>query len=289
MSLTANHIQKIVDRALSEDISFGDITTDILVPNTLQGKAVVVAKSEGILAGVKIALAVFRRVDSELHVKALLSDGTEIQVKEKLYRENNVILEVEGKICSILKAERTALNFLQHMSGVATTTNTYVKAVEDYPTRILDTRKTIPGLRLLEKYAVAVGGGQNHRNGLSDGILIKDNHIHALRSAGIQLEKTINLAKANAPHTLKIEVEVENLKEVEEALNSKADILLLDNMTHKEISDAVFLAKGKALTEASGGITVDTVRAVAATGVDFISVGALTHSAKALDVSLELL
>lgn len=290
MTPLASDIYEKIDRALAEDLGVGDATTDALIPPDLQGKAVVVPRAEGVLAGVDIALAVFRRVDGELRATALLPDGSALTpIDERSGLEGDIVAEIGGRVSSILKAERTALNFLQHMSGVATETRRYAKAVEGHPACILDTRKTVPGLRSLEKYAVGVGGGRNHRQGLGDGILIKDNHIQALRATGVQLCEIIARARAGAAHTLKIEVEVENLSEVREALDSEADVLLLDNMGVEEMAEAVELARGRALTEASGGISIETVRSVAATGVDFISVGALTHSAKALDMSLELL
>ena len=241
----------------------------------------ILPKAEGILAGVDIALAVFRRVDPGLGVNALMRDGSALEPE-------SFIAEIEGSVASILKAERTALNFLQRLSGIATQTGAYVTAVEGYPARILDTRKTTPGFRAFEKYAVRVGGGQNHRRGLGDGILIKDNHIQALRREGMDLREIIAKARAGAAHNLKVEVEVEDLGQVREALDAGAEILLLDNMELEHMARAVEMARGEAQTEASGGITLETARAVAATGVDFMSVGALTHSATALDISLDL-
>jgi nicotinate-nucleotide pyrophosphorylase (carboxylating) len=192
-------------------------------------------------------------------------------------------------VASLLKAERTAVNFMQHMSGIATQTQRYVKAVEGHPVRIVDTRKTTPGLRFLEKYAVRMGGGQNHRQNLGDGILIKDNHIDALRGDGMSLGDVVKKAIREASHTIRVEVEVETLEQLDEALDAGAGIILLDNMDVEQMTIAVQIAKGKAFTEASGGITLETVRAVAATGVDIISVGALTHSVLALDISMDML
>ena len=274
-------IEASIDKALTEDLSIGDPTTDALIPQDLTGRAKLVAKADGILAGVDVALAVFRRIDPALKTTALIRDGATLE-------PGAVIASVEGSVSSILKAERTALNFLQRLSGTATATGEYVRAVAGHQARIVDTRKTTPGLRSLEKYAVRAGGGFNHRQNLGDGILIKDNHIQALRQEGLSLGEIVQKAYANAPHTVKVEVEVENLDQVSEALDAGAETLLLDNMGLEEMAAAVGMAQGRALTEASGGINLETVRAVAATGVDLISVGALTHSARALDISLDL-
>lgn len=276
-----SEIEALIDRALAEDLGAGDPTTEALIPGDLRGRALVMAKAEGVLAGVDIALAVFRRVDSSLDAMALLQDGAALEPKA-------VIAEVEGAVGSILMGERTAINFLQHLSGIATETGRYVRAVEGYQTRIVDTRKTTPGLRALEKYAVRAGGGRNHRYNLGDGILIKDNHIHAMLKCGLTLRGVVEKALAGASHTTRVEVEVEDLDQVKEALDAGAEVLLLDNMGLEEMAEAVQMARGRAITEASGGINLQNVRAVTATGVDIISVGALTHSAKALDVSLEL-
>ena len=271
----------LIDRALAEDLSAGDVTTETLIPSELQGRAVVMAKAEGVLAGVDVALAVFRRVDAGLNARALLKDGSAVQPR-------SLIAEIEGAVSSILKAERTAINFLQRLSGIATATDTYVKAVEGYAARILDTRKTTPGLRSLEKYAVRVGGGQNHRTSLGDGVLIKDNHIKALRDIGMSLGEIVERALAGATGGVRVEVEVEDLDDVREALDAGAEMLLLDNMAVPDMAEAVKLAQGRAVTEASGGIYLGNVHAVAATGVDLISVGSLTHSVTSLDTSLEL-
>ena len=211
-----------------------------------------------------------------------MEDGTSIHPGDHLGT-------IQGRVASLLKAERTAVNFMQHMSGIATQTRRYVEAVEGHPVRIVDTRKTTPGLRFLEKYAVRMGGGQNHRQNLGDGILIKDNHIDALRGDGMSLGDVVKKAIREASHTIRVEVEVENLEQLDEALDAGAGIILLDNMDVEQMTTAVQIAKGKAFTEASGGITLETVRAVAATGVDIISVGALTHSVLALDISMDML
>ena len=271
----------LIDRALGEDLSIGDATTDILIPPDLTGKAVLVGREPGVLAGAEVGLAVFRRVDGGLVTEALLNDGAEIEAGDR-------IGTVEGSVASILKAERTAVNFVQRLSGIATQTSKYVAAVDGFMARIVDTRKTTPGLRVLEKYAVRAGGGHNHRQNLGDGILIKDNHIAALADRGMSLGDVVREATRKAPHTIRVEVEVEDLEQLSEALEAGAEIVLLDNMDVELMSQAVALARGRALTEASGGITLGNVREVAATGVDIISVGALTHSARALDISLDM-
>ena len=275
-------IRDLIDRTLAEDLSIGDPTTDILVPPDLESTAVLLAKEEGILAGLDVGLEAFRRFDDRVSLTALLEDGAPIRLGDHLGT-------IQGRVASLLKAERTAVNFMQHMSGIATQTQRYVKAVEGYPVRIVDTRKTTPGLRFLEKYAVRMGGGQNHRQNLGDGILIKDNHIDALRGDGMSLGDVVKKAIREASHTIRVEVEVETLEQLDEALDAGAGIILLDNMDVEQMTIAVQIAKGKAFTEASGGITLETVRAVAATGVDIISVGALTHSVLALDISMDML
>lgn len=274
-------IEAIIDRALTEDLSSGDPTTDSLVPPELTGRAVVVAKAEGILAGVDIALAVFRRVDPALATHVLIRDGEAVTI-------GDVICSAEGQVSSILRGERTALNFLQRMSGIATETGRYLSATQGLKTRIVDTRKTAPGLRVLDKYSVRMGGGRNHRQNLGDGILIKDNHIQALRQDGLSLTEIIQTARARASHTIKVEVEVEDMDQVTEALDAGAELLMLDNMNTEQMVEAARMARGRALTEASGNVTLESVRSVAETGVDIISVGALTHSAKALNISLDL-
>ena len=281
-------VEQLIDQALAEDLGAGDATTEALISPEQRGRAVVVPRAPGVLAGIEIVAAVFRRVDPGLELRLPLEDGAGLTPQDPgTGREGDVIAEVRGAIASVLKAERTALNFLQHLSGVATATRAYVEAVEGYPVRILDTRKTIPGLRSLEKYAVRVGGGHNHRRGLGDGILVKDNHVEALRVAGLSLGQIVERARENASHTLKVEIEVENLDQAREALDAGAEVLLLDNMGVEEMAVAVRLARGRALTEASGGITLDNVRGVASTGVDMVSIGALTHSVNTLDVSLD--
>jgi nicotinate-nucleotide pyrophosphorylase (carboxylating) len=274
-------LRRIVSEALAEDLVNRDITTNTIIPLDLEGKATILVKRDGGLAGLDAAKEVFRQIDPSLRFKALVKDGAKV-------RKGVVVATVEGKMASMLKAERTALNFLQHLSGIATETARYVDAVAGTKAIITDTRKTVPVLRLLEKYAVRVGGGHNHRLNLADGVLIKDNHLAILRSSGVGLGEAVKKARKRAPRTMKVEVEVESVEQAREALSAGADIIMLDNMKLKDMRRAVELVRGRALLEASGGITLDNVRSVAETGVDFISVGALTHSAKALDISLEV-
>ena len=273
--------EEIIDRALAEDLVKGDVTTDALIPADRRGTGLIVAKKEGILAGINIAKQVFHRVDPELKVEVLLEDGAGVKPGSK-------VANVSGSIASILAAERVALNFLQRLSGIASETKRYVEAVKGLPVRIMDTRKTTPGLRSLEKHAVKVGGGENHRMNLGDGILIKDNHLAALRSQGLNIKQIVAGARQNSPQRLPVEVEVATASEALEAAEAEADIVMLDNMSLEDMRKAVKSIHGRALIEASGGITLDNVRAVAETGVDFISIGALTHSVTALDISLEL-
>jgi nicotinate-nucleotide pyrophosphorylase (carboxylating) len=274
-------IKSTIERALVEDLGPGDITTDSLIPPDIRGMGTVLSKATGVIAGLDVALEVFRQTNPAVKTRVLMADGSEVA-------PGDMVAEVEGSIAGILKGERVALNFLQHLSGIATETSRYVKAVQGTRARILDTRKTVPGLREMEKYAVRVGGGHNHRYNLADGILIKDNHIAALRAQELSMEDIVRRARENAPHTLLIEVEVETVDEVQEAMNARADAILLDNMSLEEMRRAVTLVQGRCLTEASGGINLETVKAVAETGVDLISVGSLTHSVRALDISLDM-
>ena len=274
-------VEQLIDQAIAEDLGKGDITTEALVPDAQPGKALIVAKAKGIVAGTEVAKQVFLTVDPELKIDILIKDGYYV-------KPGDIITKLEGKSASILKVERVALNFLQHLSGVASETARYVEAVKGVPTQITDTRKTTPGLRALEKYAVAVGGGKNHRMHLGDAILIKDNHLAVFRNQGLTIREIIDRARRKAPSKLKVEIEVKTLQEAVEAAEAAADIIMLDNMNLDEMRQAVKLIKGRTLIEASGGITLNKVRAVAETGVDLISVGALTHSPKALDISLEL-
>ena len=274
-------VTALIDRALAEDRSSHDVTTDTLIPPGMPGIAMLKAKSPGILAGVEVACAVFQRADFNLRAELLMEDGVTL-------RPGDAIARIEGPVGGILRAERCALNFLQHMSGIATETARYASAVAGTRASIVDTRKTVPGLRTLQKYAVLVGGGRNHRMDLADGVLIKDNHIAALRVQEVGLAEIVRRAKARAPHTLKVEIEVESMEEAREALEARADVILLDNMPPEEMRRVVEMIDGRALVEASGGITLESVREVADTGVDIISVGALTHSVNALNISLDL-
>ncbi|MCS7173538.1 MAG: carboxylating nicotinate-nucleotide diphosphorylase [Armatimonadetes bacterium] len=273
---------RIVTAALEEDLPWGDLTTESLFPTALQVRGEVVARRPGVIAGLPVLEAVFRRLDPEVRIAVRCAEGSEVE-------PGQAVAVVEGDGRAILAGERVALNFLSRMSGIATLTRRYVQAIAGLPCRIVDTRKTTPGLRILEKYAVRVGGGANHRFGLSDGVLVKDNHWSLLRREGISLQEALAAIRARVPHGVRIQVEVADLGQIEEALRAGADALLLDNMDLETLRRAVILCRGRALTEASGGITLENVRAVAETGVDLISVGALTHSAPALDLSLEIL
>jgi len=274
-------IDHIIDLALAEDISHGDVTSEALIPPELQGKASILVKAEGILAGGEIARKVFLKADPSLKVEVLIKDGAKI-------KPGDIAATVAGRVTSILKAERVVLNFLQRLSGIASQTAQYIAKVRGLDVRITDTRKTTPGLRSLEKYAVRMGGGQNHRLHLGDGILIKDNHLVALRSLGMSLKDIVTRAKQNAPQGLKVEVEVNTTQEALDAVEAGADIIMLDNMSPDEMRHITSLIPRQVKIEASGGITLANVQTVAGTGVNLISVGALTHSSKALDISLEL-
>ena len=280
-NLSAEQIDSIIDLALAEDIGHGDITSEGLIPPELEGKASILAKDEGIIAGGEVAKRVFLRVDPSLKVEMLIEDGARVQ-------PSDIVATVSGKVISILKAERVALNFLQRLSGIASQTARYIAETQGLGVKITDTRKTTPGLRLLEKYAVRTGGGQNHRLHLGDGILIKDNHLTALRALGIKIKDIIAKAKQNAPQGATVEIEVTTPQEALEATEAGADILMLDNMSPEEMRRVVNSIPSHVKTEASGGITLANVRAAAMAGVDVISIGALTHSVKAIDINLEL-
>lgn len=268
-------IDKIIDNALREDIGSGDITTEAIFSSDDICEAKIVAKQEGIIAGIEVAKRVFMKLDPETSFSHAISEGDHIEPGQEIIR-------ISAKVRAVLSGERLALNILQRMSGIATATSKYASALEGYRTKILDTRKTVPGLRVLDKYAVLAGGGQNHRFGLFDAVMIKDNHID---SAG-SIKKAVDMVRNKYGDKYKIEVETSNLDEVKEALNSGSDIIMLDNMTISMMKQAVMLVGGKALTEASGGITLEGISDIAQTGVDYISVGAITHSAPALDISL---
>ncbi len=276
--LSQSEIEAQIERALAEDLGGCDWTTSALIPPSQQTRCAILAQAEGILCGIEIAKCVFTRLDPTIRFLSALEDGAPLT-------PNACVLELEGNTRAILMGERTALNFLQHLSGIATHTHRFVKAIEGTGAQIVDTRKTTPGLRLLEKYAVRVGGGRNHRVGLYDGILIKDNHLIALRG---DIAEAVRRARAYAPHTLMVEVECTTIEQVHQALSAGADVLLLDNMPLETLREAVRLAKGRVrYLEASGGVSLQTVRAIAETGVDFISVGQITHSAPILPMHLE--
>jgi nicotinate-nucleotide pyrophosphorylase (carboxylating) len=268
----------IIDAALREDMPEGDITSEGIIPADALSEAIFLAKEDGILAGLAIARRVFEKIDSAVEVTEKIQDGA-------AFRKSDILACVEGPTVALLKGERTALNFLQRLSGIATVTRRFVDAVAGTKARILDTRKTTPGLRLLEKYAVKAGGGTNHRLSLSDMVLIKDNHLRYVGSVA----EAVRRARAAVRPGIRIEVEASDLSQVRDALAAGADMIMLDNMTLELMSEAVTLVAGRVPLEASGNMSLDRVRAVAETGVDFISVGALTHSARAVDISLEFL
>lgn len=271
-------LRKKIVAALEEDLGFaGDITSQAVVPADLQGRASIVAKEDGVIAGLFVAHAVFKGVDSEIKFTQKVEDGTEV-------KKGQTVAQIAGIVRSILAGERVALNFLGRLSGIATLTKKFVDKARLFQVTIKDTRKTTPEMRILEKYAVRVGGGKSHRFGLYDAVLIKDNHI---RAAGGILS-AIERARENLRPGTKIEVEVSNLADVIEALRAKADIIMLDNMDIASIKEAVKRIRAKALVEVSGGVTLDNVEDIARTGINFISVGAITQSAKALDLSLNL-
>ena len=274
-------LMRMIDTALEEDLKMGDVTTDSLIHPQWQAEGSMVMKASGVLAGMPVAAAVFRRVDPTLVFTPLIPDGTAV-------KPGDVIGHVAGSAAQILKAERLALNYVQRMSGVATETAKLIEAVHGYNVRVTETRKTTPGLRALEKYAVRVGGGHNHRQNLSDGVLIKDNHLEALALAGYGVQDAVRMARERAPHTVQVEIEVTTFEQLDDAVAAGADWILLDNMSPAMMADAVKRVAGRAKLEASGGITVQNARDVAASGVDLISSGSFTHSYKALDISLEL-
>lgn len=276
MYLFGQTLDRIILNALDEDVGTGDITTESTIPEDRVAHGLYKAKESGVLCGIGVAERVFELIDPSIEFTALKKDGDRIEKGE-------IIAEVRGKATNVLTGERTGLNLMQRMSGIATRTAEAVKQVEGTQAKICDTRKTTPGLRVIEKYAVKVGGGTNHRFNLADGILIKDNHIVAAGS----ITAAVKAARANAPHTLKIEVEVETFEELNEALEAGADIIMLDNMNCEDMTKAVQIVAGRALTEASGNMGDRNLSEVAACGVDLISIGALTHSVRALDISLK--
>lgn len=269
-------LNKLIKTALEEDLGMGDITTSSTVPKGKRISGSFVAKARGVLCGMDIAKAVFAYIDKDITLSSLFEDGQTIA-------KGDIIATIEGNAANVLIGERLALNLMQRLSGIATNTSKSVAKVKGIGAKILDTRKTTPGLRLIEKYAVRTGGGYNHRFSLSDGVLIKDNHIKAAGGIGI----AVAAARENVPHTLKIEIEVESMDEVKQAIDAGADIIMLDNMTNEQMSSAVAFIDGRALTEASGNMDEKDLAAVAKTGVDFISIGALTNSLYPLDISLK--
>ncbi|MDI6689502.1 MAG: carboxylating nicotinate-nucleotide diphosphorylase [Actinomycetota bacterium] len=272
-------MDKIIKVALDEDLGeVGDITTKAVFPEPQRSKGIILCKDSGIIAGMEIAARVFTLLDNSIIFNPRVDDGEKVQPEQ-------VLATVEGFTQSILTGERTALNFLQHLSGIATLTHKFVERVKSYPVKIMDTRKTLPGLRAFEKYAVQVGGGFNHRLGLYDGVLIKDNHI---RAAG-GIAQAIKTARLHLSNEVKIEVEAETLEQVKEAIEAGADVIMLDNMDINTMLEAVKLVNKRALVEASGGVTLENVVKMAKTGVDWISVGVLTQAAPSLDISLEIL
>lgn len=275
MILNKIYVDNLIKTALLEDINYCDVTTDYLIPAEQMGKGKFVAKAEGILCGVEVAARVFELIDSDIKIEILIKDGESVKYGDEIMR-------LEGRTASLLKGERTALNLIQHMSGIATAANQATKLVEGTNASIADTRKTLPGMRPLQKYAVMTGGAKNHRYNLSDAAMLKDNHIDA--AGGITAAVTALRKKIG--HMTKIEVETRNLDELKEALAVGADIIMLDNMSPELMKEAVEITNGRAVLEASGGITNETLRAVAESGVDIISIGALTHSVKAFDISM---
>lgn len=278
MMLNKFYVDKLIENALLEDINYVDVATDYLIPEEQEGTAQFIAKADGVLCGLDIALRVFELIQPDFKAEVFKHDGDEL-------KKGDIIAKISGKTKTLLKGERTALNLIQHMSGVATATNRAVKIVEGTNASIADTRKTLPGLRPVEKYAVTVGGGRNHRYNLSDCAMLKDNHV----DAGGGITNAVNTLRQKLGHTVKVELEVRNLEELKEALSVDVDIIMLDNMNCEDMKKAVEITAGKAKLEASGGITDETLRAVAETGVDIISMGAVTHSVKAFDISLKII
>jgi nicotinate-nucleotide pyrophosphorylase (carboxylating) len=276
--MTSQHaLNRLIDLALEEDIGTGDITTETLIPHDAAGQAVITAKETLVLAGMPVARAVFRRLDKMIAFQEALADGATVAA-------GTCLLKLSGRLRPLLTGERTALNFLQRLSGIATHVRRYMDRLPATSARLVDTRKTTPGWRALEKYAVRIGGAANHRMSLSDGILIKDNHVAVCGGIRAALEK----ARQAAPHTLKLEIEVSSPEGAREAAEAGADIIMLDNMGPETIREAVALIDGRALVEVSGGVTRDNLAALVASGVDIVSVGALTHSAVAVDISLTI-
>lgn len=276
MKLQQFYIDDIIKTALTEDINYIDSTTDLLIPENDVSEAYFMAKDSGVLAGVEVAARVFKLLDENIEIKFLFRDGDKV-------KKGDVIAEFKGNTAAMLKAERTSLNLIQHMSGIATYTRKCADLAEGTNASVADTRKTLPGLRPLQKYSVAVGGGKNHRYNLTDAAMLKDNHIDAYGG----ITAAVKALREKAGHMLKIEVEARTLEEVKEALDCGTDVIMLDNMSCEKMKEAVKLTGGKAKLEASGNVTLDNIKEIAETGVDIISLGALTHSVKAFDISMK--
>lgn len=277
MKLNQFYVDNLIKEAISEDINYIDVSADYLIPENQRNDSYFVAKADGVLCGLDIAMRVFTLLDDTFTYKVYKNDGDEVKT-------GDLIVEFNGKTACLLKGERTALNIIQHMSGIATATNKAVKLCEGTIAQVTDTRKTLPGLRALQKYAVVCGGGKNHRYNLSDGAMLKDNHI----DAGGGITNAVKILRSKLGHMVKIEVETRNFDEVKEAVSAGADIIMLDNMTNAQMEECVKYIDGRAKTEASGNITLDNIAEVAKTGVDIISLGALTHSVKAFDISMKM-
>lgn len=277
MKLNQFYVDNLIKEAISEDINYIDVSADYLIPEEQRNDSYFVAKADGVLCGLQIAMRVFTLLDDTFTYTAHKNDGEEVKA-------GDLIVEFNGKTACLLKGERTALNIIQHMSGIATATNKAVKLCEGTNASVTDTRKTLPGLRALQKYAVVCGGGKNHRYNLSDGAMLKDNHI----DAGGGITNAVSILRSKLGHMVKIEVETRNFQEVKEAVEAGADIIMLDNMNNEQMTECVKFIDGRAKTEASGNITLDNIASVAKTGVDIISLGALTHSVKAFDISMKM-
>ena len=277
MKLNQFYVDNLIKEAISEDINYIDVSADYLIPEEQRNDSYFVAKADGVLCGLDIAMRVFTLLDDTFTYTVHKNDGDEVKA-------GDLIVEFNGKTACLLKGERTALNIIQHMSGIATATNKAVKLCEGTNAQVTDTRKTLPGLRALQKYAVVCGGGKNHRYNLSDGAMLKDNHI----DAGGGITNAVKILRSKLGHMVKIEVETRNFDEVKEAVSAGADIIMLDNMTNAQMEECVKYIDGRAKTEASGNITLENIAEVAKTGVDIISLGALTHSVKAFDISMKM-
>lgn len=270
-------IDDIIKRAIKEDINYIDVTTDYLIDDELVSSARYVSKDDGVLCGIEIAMRVFELLDSSVKYEILIHDGQKV-------KKGDIIAVIHGRVKTLLKGERTALNLVQHLSGIATQTNKCAELIKGTKASVADTRKTLPGLRSLQKYAVTVGGGKNHRYNLSDCAMLKDTHLDAYGS----ITNAVNALREHLGHTVKIEVETTNLDEVKEALEVGAELIMLDNMSCEQMTEAVSICCGKALLEASGNVTEETIKSIAETGVDIISIGALTHSVKCFDISMKM-